>query len=51
MKSKDHPKMNDDELNNHPEPKELESSDKTIENKKALKQILMLQVMQLIKKW
>jgi hypothetical protein len=50
MKSKDRPKMTDDdlsdtavELDNHPEPKELESSDKTIEtaqNKKALKQIL-----------
>jgi hypothetical protein len=52
MKSKDHPKMTEDdlsdtevELNNHPEPKELELLDKTIEtaqNKKALKQILKL---------
>jgi hypothetical protein len=52
MKSKDHPKMTDDDLSdtevvldNHPEPKELESSDKRIEtaqNKKALKQISKL---------
>jgi Reverse transcriptase (RNA-dependent DNA polymerase) len=49
MKSKDYPKMTDDdlsdtevELNNHPEPKESDSSDKSIEraqNKKALKQM------------
>jgi hypothetical protein len=49
IKSKDHPKMTDDDLSdteidldNHPEPKELESSDKKIEtaqHKKALKQI------------
>jgi hypothetical protein len=39
MKSKDHPQMTDDdlsdtevELNNHPEPKESESSDKSFEN-------------------
>jgi hypothetical protein len=52
MKSKDHPKMTDDdlsdtevELNNHPDPKESELSDKSIEtvqNKKALKQISKL---------
>ena len=52
MKSKDHPKMTEDdlsdaevELNNHPEPKELELSDKSVEtaqNKKALKQISKL---------
>jgi hypothetical protein len=49
MKSKDHPKITQDDVSatevepdNHPEPKELESSDKRIEtaqNKKALKQI------------
>jgi hypothetical protein len=52
MKSKDHPKMTEDdlsdtevELNNHPEPKESESSDKSIkaaQNMKALKQISKL---------
>jgi Reverse transcriptase (RNA-dependent DNA polymerase) len=52
MKSQDHPRMTEDdlsdtevELDNHPEPKELELSDKTIEtahNKKALKQISRL---------
>jgi hypothetical protein len=49
MKLKDHPKMTGDdlsdtevEIDNHPEPKELELSDKNIkiaQNKKALKQI------------
>jgi hypothetical protein len=52
MKSKDHPKMTEGdlsdtevELDNYPEPKELELSDKRIEtaqNKKALKQISKL---------
>jgi hypothetical protein len=52
MKSKDHPKMTEDglsdtefEFDSHPEPKELESSDKTLEtaqNKKSLKQISKL---------
>jgi hypothetical protein len=52
MKSKDRPEMTEDnlsdtevEINNHPEPKELESSDQTVataHNKKALKQISKL---------
>jgi hypothetical protein len=52
MKSKNHPKMTEDDLSdtevefdNHAEPKELELSDKRIEtaqNKKALKQISKL---------